>query len=63
MADNFLEKQYDDYDRRKSERAAARNKQWQSRLRAYQEKIAHEKEAEAAHSRTDTTGTKPVNKE
>ena len=43
MADNFLEKQYDEYDRRKAAREAARKKQWQRRLRAYQERLAGEK--------------------
>lgn len=43
MADNYLEKQYDDYERHKAAREVARKKQWQRRLRAYQEKIAREK--------------------
>lgn len=38
MADNYLEKQYDDYERHKAAREVARKKQWQRRLRAYQEK-------------------------
>ena len=54
MADNYLEKQYDDYDKRKTAHAVARNKLWQRRLRAYQEKLAQEKKAASAPRATDS---------
>ncbi|MCM1518328.1 MAG: hypothetical protein NC117_06790 [Pseudoflavonifractor sp.] len=39
MADNFLERQYDDYLRAKAKKEKQRNAAWKKRLKAYQESI------------------------
>lgn len=59
MADNFLEKQYDEYDRRKAAREAARKKQWLRRLRAYQERLAGEKATMPSASPTTEDTAEP----
>lgn len=40
MADNFLERQHDDYLRRKAKAEAARRAAWQRRLKAYRASLA-----------------------
>ena len=39
MADNFLERQYDDYLRQKAAREKERRLKWQKQHKAYQEKL------------------------
>ena len=43
MADNFLEKQYADYQARKAEQAQAKRKAWQKKMKEYQARLAKEK--------------------
>lgn len=44
MADNFLEKQYDEYLRQKAAKEAAKRVAWRKRLQAYKAKLSQEKE-------------------
>lgn len=43
MADNFLEKQYADYEARKATQAQARRKAWQKKMKEYKARLAAEK--------------------
>lgn len=43
MADNFLEKQYADYQARKAAQANAKRLAWQKKMKAYKERLATEK--------------------
>lgn len=43
MADNFLEKQYADYQARKAAQAQAKRKAWQKKMKEYQARLAAEK--------------------
>ncbi len=45
MADNFLEKQYADYEARKAAQAQAKRKAWQKKMKAYKERLAAEQAA------------------
>lgn len=40
MADNYLERQYDDYLARKAAAERARRLRWQKQLRAYKQRLA-----------------------
>lgn len=40
MADNFIEKQYAEYQNRKATQAQAKRKAWQKKLKEYQARIA-----------------------
>lgn len=46
MADNYLERQYEDYLAGKAAREKARRIKWQKQLKAYKEKLAAQKQAE-----------------
>jgi hypothetical protein len=43
MADNFLEKQYAEYEARKAAQAQAKRKAWQKKMKEYQARLAAEK--------------------
>lgn len=43
MADNFLEKQYADYQARKAAQEDAKRKAWQKKMKEYQARLATEK--------------------
>ncbi len=43
MADNYIEKQYDDYIARKAAQDHKARLAWQRKLKAYKEKLAQEK--------------------
>lgn len=43
MADNFLERQYEEYLAGKAAREKARRLKWQKQLKAYKEKLAAQK--------------------
>lgn len=49
MADNFLERQYDNYLALKARREAARKAAFRRQLKAYQQRLAREKAAQEAH--------------
>lgn len=46
MADNYLERQYEEYLAGKAAREKARRIKWQKQLKAYKEKLAAQKQAE-----------------
>lgn len=48
MADNYLERQYEDYLAGKVAREKARRLKWQKQLKAYKEKIDAEKKAKSS---------------
>ena len=50
MADNFLEKQYADYEARKAAQAKAKRLAWQKKMKEYQARLAMEKTAGADSS-------------
>lgn len=52
MADNFLERQYEDYLAQRAKKEQARRLAWQKQLKAYKAKLAAEK-ASAENSPTD----------
>ena len=43
MADNFLEKQYADYQARKAAQEQAKRKAWQKKMKEYKARIANQK--------------------
>lgn len=43
MADNFLEKQYADYQARKAAQEDAKRKAWQKKMKEYKARIANQK--------------------
>ena len=43
MADNFLEKQYADYQARKAAQEEAKRKAWQKKIKEYNARIANQK--------------------
>lgn len=43
MADNYIEKQYEEYLQRKAAKERSRRLAWQKQLKAYKEKLAREK--------------------
>jgi hypothetical protein len=45
MADNFLEKQYADYEARKAAQAKAKRLAWQKKMKEYQARLAKQKAA------------------
>lgn len=47
MADNYLERQYEDYLAGKAAREKGRRLKWQKQLKAYKEKIDAEKKAKS----------------
>lgn len=47
MADNFLEKQYADYEARKAAQAKAKRLAWQKKMKEYQARIAAQKASAA----------------
>lgn len=50
MADNYLERQYDDYLALKARKEAARKAAFRKQLKAYQLRLAREKAAAAAEA-------------
>ncbi len=46
MADNFLEKQYADYEARKAAQAQAKRKAWQKKMKEYKARLAAERATE-----------------
>ena len=44
MADNFLEKQYAEYQARKAAQAQAKRKAWQKKMKEYQAQLVAQKE-------------------
>lgn len=56
MADNYLERQYDDYQRRKAAEQQARRVAWQKRLRQYKEKLRAERQAAVSVAAGDGAG-------
>ena len=53
MADNYLEKKFEDMRERNAARAAreerARQRAWKKRMEAYRKKLEEEKEADTSH--------------
>ena len=50
MADNYIERQYDDYLRDKAKKEERKRREWQKKLKAYKQKLADlEKEAEGGN--------------
>lgn len=49
MADNFLERQYEDYLAAKAAREEAKKAAWRRQLRAYQLKLQQQKEQQPEH--------------
>ena len=54
MADNYLERQYDDYLALKARKEAARKAAFRKQLKAYQLRLAREKAATDAASKNDS---------
>jgi hypothetical protein len=46
MADNFLEKQYAEYQARQAALAQAKRKAWQKKMKEYQARLASQKKEE-----------------
>lgn len=54
MADNFLEKQYDDYLAMKARKEAAKKAAFRKQLKAYKERLAREKAVREQESKDST---------
>lgn len=50
MADNFLEKQYAEYEARKAMQAKAKRLAWQKKMKAYKEQMAIKRACEKDNS-------------
>ena len=60
MADNYLEKRYDEYLQRKAAAEKAKRAAWKKRLDAYRRKLAAEQESKSGTSTPQPTQPQPT---